>query len=150
MRAVLDTNALLSGLLWRGPPHALLEQVRNGAVTLISSPALLAELTDVMGRTKFDGILARSNTSRVQTLAQVRQLAEVIDPPPLTKPVCRDADDDAVLALAAAAMADVIVSGDDDSLADCQAGQVVAICDHLPKPQLLAARGCGWLFYLYL
>ena len=116
MRAVLDTNALLSGLLWRGPPHALLEQVRNGAVTLISSPALLAELTDVMGRTKFDGILARSNTSRVQTLNQVRQLAEVIDPPPLTKPVCRDADDDAVLALAAAAMADVIVSGDDDLL----------------------------------
>lgn len=116
MRAVIDTNVLLSALLWRGPPHALLEQARNGMVTLISSPALLAELAEVIARAKFNVILARSNTSRAQTLAQVRQLAEVIDPPALAKPVCRDPDDDAVLALAIAAEADLIVSGDDDLL----------------------------------
>jgi hypothetical protein len=46
----------------------------------------------------------------------VRQLAEVIDPPPLTRRVCRDPDDDAVLALALASKADWIVSGDDDLL----------------------------------
>jgi putative PIN family toxin of toxin-antitoxin system len=116
MRAVIDTNVLLSGLLWRGAPHLLLEQVRNGAVTLISSPALLAELALVLGRTKFDAILAQSNTSRTQALAQVRQLAEVIDAPPLAQPVCRDPDDDAVLACALAAQADLIVSGDQDLL----------------------------------
>ncbi len=114
MRAVIDTNVLLSALLWRGTPHLLMEQVRNGLVTLISSPALLAEFADVIGRTKFDAILVRSNTSRAQTLALVRQLAEVVDPPPLANPVCRDPDDDAVLALARAALADLIVSGDDD------------------------------------
>jgi predicted nucleic acid-binding protein len=43
-------------------------------------------------------------------------LAEVIDPPPLARPVCRDPDDDAVLALGIAAQADMIVSGDDDLL----------------------------------
>ena len=116
MRAVIDTNVLLSALLWRGPPHALLEQARNGTVTLLTSPALLAELAEVMARAKFNVILARSNTSRTQSLAQVRQLAEVIDPPALAKPVCRDPDDDAVLALAIAAQADLIVSGDDDLL----------------------------------
>ena len=116
MRAVIDTNVLLSALLWRGVPHLLMEQVRNGSVTLISSPALLAELADVIGRTKFDAIVVRSNTSRAQTLAFVRQLAEVVDPPPLTEPYCRDPDDDAVLALAIAALADLIVSGDDDLL----------------------------------
>lgn len=55
MRAVFDTNVLLSALLWGGPPHALLEQVRNGTVTLISSPALLAELARVC-LTGFEGI----------------------------------------------------------------------------------------------
>jgi predicted nucleic acid-binding protein len=49
VRAVVDTNVLLAGLLWRGPPHALLEQVRAGTVSLVSSPALLAELADVIG-----------------------------------------------------------------------------------------------------
>jgi predicted nucleic acid-binding protein len=36
--------------------------------------------------------------------------------PPLPQPVCRDPDDDAVLACALAAQADLIVSGDDDLL----------------------------------
>jgi putative PIN family toxin of toxin-antitoxin system len=49
-------------------------------------------------------------------LAEVRRLAEIVDPPPLTVPVSRDPDDDAVLALAGAAQADLIVSGDGDLL----------------------------------
>jgi len=116
MRAVFDTNVLVSALLWDGPPHALLEQVRNGTVMLISSPALLAELSRVIARPKFDVILARSNTSRAQALAEVRQLSEVIDPPPLAQPLCRDPDDDAVLALAIASQAGMVISGDDDLL----------------------------------
>jgi len=116
VRAVIDTNVLLSGLLWHGQPHALLEHVRAGTLAMVSSPALLAELTDVIGRAKFDAILVRSKTTREQALAQVRQLAEVIGPPPLPAPVCRDPDDDEVLALALAAQVDLIVSGDDDLL----------------------------------
>lgn len=117
MRAVIDTNVLLSGLLWHGAPHELLEHVRAGTLGLVSSPALLAELEIVIGRPKFDVILSRSNTSREDALAEVRQLAELIEPPPLALPVCRDPDDDAVLALALAAQVDLIVSGDDDLLA---------------------------------
>ena len=117
MRAVFDTNVLLSGLLWCGHPHTLLERVRAGTLAIVSSPALLIELTEVIGRAKFDVILVRSNTSRAQALAEVRRLAEVIDPPPLAQPVCRDPDDDAVLALAVAARVELIVSGDGDLLA---------------------------------
>ncbi len=83
---------------------------------MISSPALLAELAEVLERPKFDAILAKSDTSRAQLFAKVRLLVEVIDPPPLAQPVCRDPDDDAVLALVLAALADLIVSGDDDLL----------------------------------
>ena len=56
MRAVIDTNVLLSGLLWRGTPHTLVEQVRAGALTLISSPALLTELGEIIQRPKFHTI----------------------------------------------------------------------------------------------
>jgi len=103
VRAVIDTNVLIAGLLWGAAPHALLEQVRSGSLGLISSPALLAELAEVLGRSKFDAILKRSSSSREKALAEVRQLAEVIEPPPLPQPVCRDPDDDEVLALAIAA-----------------------------------------------
>jgi putative PIN family toxin of toxin-antitoxin system len=116
MRVVLDTNVLLSGLLWHGPPHTLIERVREGTLFLVSSPALLAELAEVIARPEFAAILARSNTSPEHSLAELRALAEVIEPAPLAMPVCRDPDDDAVLALAIAARADLIVSGDRDLL----------------------------------
>lgn len=116
MRAVIDTNMLLAGLLWRGPPNALLEQVRSGELAFISSPELLSELAEVLTRPKSDEIVSRSNSSREQMLLQVRMLAEVIDPPPLAKPMYRDPDDDAVLALALAAQVNLIVSGDEDLL----------------------------------
>ena len=116
MRAVIDTNVLVAALLWRGAPHALLEHVRTGMVAMVSSPALLAELADVLGRAKFDSILDQTHTSRERSLSQLRQLAEVVEPPPLSQPVCRDPDDDQVLALAIAAKAELIVSGDKDLL----------------------------------
>jgi putative PIN family toxin of toxin-antitoxin system len=116
VRAVIDTNVLLSGLLWHGAPHTLVERLRTGALSLVSSPALLAELTEVVGRAKFAAILTRSNTNPERMLSELRQLAEILDPPPLATPVSRDPDDDAVLALAVAARVDLVVSGDADLL----------------------------------
>lgn len=120
MRAIIDTNVLVSGFFWHGAPHTLLELVRNGEVTLIISPALLAELADVIGRPKFDSILVRSNTSREANLDELLRVAEFVDAPPLPQPqpqpVCRDRDDDDVLAAAIAGQVDLIVSGDDDLL----------------------------------
>jgi uncharacterized protein len=136
VRAVIDTNVLVAGLLWHGPPHALLAQVRDGVIGLVSSPALLAELADVLGRPKFDAVLTGSNTSRERLLAEVRRLAEVIEPPALAQPVCRDPDDDRLLALALAAQADAIVSGDHDLLA-LQQFQNVPILD--PAAALIRA-----------
>jgi putative PIN family toxin of toxin-antitoxin system len=116
VRAVLDTNVLLSGLFWRGTPHALIAQIHAGALTVISSPGLLAELAEVINRPKFQAILDRSNTDPEEMLADLRRLVEIIDPPPLPAPVSRDPSDDAVLALAAAAQVDLIISGDADLL----------------------------------
>lgn len=52
----------------------------------------------------------------VRSPALLAELADVIEPPPLPAPVCRDPDDDELLALALTAQADLIVSGDDDLL----------------------------------
>jgi putative PIN family toxin of toxin-antitoxin system len=116
LRAVIDTNVLLSALLWRGAAHALIDQVRTGALSLVSSPFILAELAGVISRAKFRPVLARSNINSQQMLADIRLLAEIIEPSPLPNPVCRDPDDDEVLALAQAALPDLIVTGDTDLL----------------------------------
>lgn len=117
MRVVIDTNVLVSGLLWRGPPHTVIEYIRDGTLTFVTSPALLAEFDDVIHRPKFRTILSKCRITPDELLEELRQLAElIIDPTPLLVPVCRDPDDDAVLALAVAGQADLIVSGNSDLL----------------------------------
>jgi uncharacterized protein len=73
-------------------------------------------------------------------VAEVQRLAEVIDPVPLPKPVCRDPDDDQVLALALAAKAELIVSGDADllSLGTFEGIAIVAPADAM---RLLIEKG---------
>ena len=116
VRAVVDTNVLLSALLWRDTPHSLIEQVRAGTLTLISSPSLLSELVEVMNRPKFQPLLVRSDTDPERVRSELRRLADIIDPPPLPAAVSRDLSDDAVLALAVASQADLIITGDADLL----------------------------------
>ena len=116
MRAIVDTNVLIAGLLWHGPPHALLEHLRAGALILVSSPPLMAEFERVINRSKFDAALLRSQTSRERCIDEIRTLAQIIDAPPLPQTVCRDPGDDMLLALASAARVDILVSGDLDLL----------------------------------
>jgi uncharacterized protein len=47
VRIVLDTNVVLSALLWRGAPYRLLDAIgQRSSTQLYSSTALLEELTD--------------------------------------------------------------------------------------------------------
>lgn len=53
MRLVLDTNTIVSGFLWKGPPHRLLNVAKTRRdITLHTSPKMLAELADVLSRDK--------------------------------------------------------------------------------------------------
>jgi len=116
VRIVIDTNVLLSGLLWHGAPHTLFNQARVGTVDLMMSQVLMGELAEVIARQKFAGILQRTSRTPERILLELRTFAELVIAPPLPQPVCRDPDDDAVLACALAAQVELIVSGDADLL----------------------------------
>ena len=116
MRIVLDTNVVLSALLWRGKPYQLLEALsQRPDVYLFSSPALLEELADVLARPLATKRFALIDTNANAVLALYRAVVGVVEPAFVPR-VVRDADDDQVIAAALAAHADFIVSGDDDLL----------------------------------
>jgi len=111
VRILLDTNVLVSALLFGGLPRVLLRTAIRGDVTLVTSPALLDELEDVLvGKFGFGRAVARLTRAEIEALAD---LVEPGDPPR----VCRDPDDDEVLATAVTGRVDVIVTGDRDLLA---------------------------------
>ena len=116
MRVVLDTNILISAFGWGGVPGRLLLSGLTGQVELCASPFLSAELERVFAYPTVAQALAKRGLSAADL--HRRYLASVLwfEAAPLPRPVCRDADDDHVLACAVAAGADLIVSGDDDLL----------------------------------
>ena len=118
LRVVLDTNVLVSAALWRqSAPGQVFEWVA-GAGRLVVCEASLQELHKVLQRPKFDRIAAR--TQRLAFVDLVRIHGHPVEQQSqhhrAVQGACRDADDVLFLALALAAKAPTIVSGDDDLL----------------------------------
>ncbi len=115
MRAVLDTNLLVSYLLTQGDTMSrIVDHWEQWHFVAIVSPAMLAELKEVVRRPRL-----RSHMSLdPQVLIDViEQDAEVVPGELTLTGVCRDPKDDIFIACAVEGHADVLVSGDADLLA---------------------------------
>ena len=109
MRVVLDANVVIAAVISEGLCRDLV-RVRVLPHTLVTSEPLLRELRTTL-RDK-----VREDPDELPLLFQLNEEAEIVTPPRLDERVCRDKDDDVVLATAVAGKADVIVTGDDDLL----------------------------------
>ena len=132
MRLVLDTNVVASAVLWGGMPRLLLQAGREKRVELFTSAALLAELTDILGRRKFDKKIAASTLTVDQLVDRYAALAALVRPSP-TPRIAPDPDDDVVIGTALAAKADLIVTGDKPllSVAEYQGVRLVGVSQAL-------------------
>jgi putative PIN family toxin of toxin-antitoxin system len=115
-RVVLDTNVVLSALLFAGGPTGRVRRGwQAGRFVPLASTASAQELVRVLGYTKFK----LSAEEQHELLADFMPWVEVVripEPPPPT-PACRDPFDLPFLQLAIAGRARVLVSGDRDLLA---------------------------------
>ena len=109
MKLVLDTNVLLSAVLVPGTCRELLK----GQALLhewFTSSERVAELAE-----KLESKLGLPR-ERTPLFLVYQRRARLVVPLPLSARVCRDPDDDLVLATALAAEVDVIITGDKDLL----------------------------------
>jgi putative PIN family toxin of toxin-antitoxin system len=112
VRLVLDTNVVVSAVIWGGMPYRLLQAATDGDIELYTSPALLAELRGVLAREHLASRLERQQSSAEQAIRLYGELAISVSPLAIPRAVPRDADDNQVIAAALAAQANLIVSGD--------------------------------------
>jgi len=127
MRFVIDTNLLVSGLMFSGLRRELLEAARAGEFELCTSDLLLAELQRVLGRHQFADRLARAGLTAADIVSDLRRLAVVVAPASVPRVVPTDPDDDHVLAAAIAGAADLIASGDRRDLLPLKSYSGIAI-----------------------
>ena len=110
IRTTLDTNILVSALLYPGNERKILEAAIDGKFKSITSPAILDEL----GR-----VLARLGVGEIETegyLIRIMEISEVRVPKRLNDVEIRDREDIKILECAHSGASDYIVTGDEDLL----------------------------------
>lgn len=116
LRVVLDTNVVLSALVFGGGVTGKVRRAwQQGAVLPLASTASVQELVRVLGYPKF----RLSQAEQAELLADYLPYTETvrIPQPPPQVPKCRDVLDEPFMHLAVAGKAQALVSGDRDLLA---------------------------------
>ena len=116
VRVVLDTNVVLSALLFRGGAAGEVRQAwQRERLLPLASTATVQELVRVLAYPKFHLSLAEQHELLADYLPYV-ETVRIPQPPPKV-PACRDVLDLPFMHLAVAGKAQVLVSGDRDLLA---------------------------------
>lgn len=113
IKIVLDTNVLISSLLFKGELAGVVHLWKKGRIIPIFSRDTFDEVMTVLEYPKFS---LTEREIKVIIEEEVLPYFEVIEVTDKIKGICRDAADDKFIACAVSASADFIVSGDNDLL----------------------------------
>lgn len=101
MRAIVDTNVLVSGFLSSsGAPAQIVNAILEGALIAVMSETTFAELELVLARSRLKAYFKRADFTPAQFLENLRQVAEFVEPRRKVSSI-RDAKDRPFLDLAA-------------------------------------------------
>jgi putative PIN family toxin of toxin-antitoxin system len=110
MKAVLDTNALISTVIATGVPHEVVVKGLEGEYQIIVSVATLTEFRETL--LKYPERFDMDEDEVQQEVETIRYFAEFVNPDEQITAVEADPDDDKFLEAAVAGDVDYLVSGD--------------------------------------
>ena len=130
MRVVIDTNVLISAIFWTGKPKQVLNKVRRGEITFLTSEFILEEIRDVLTREDTPFKLSAEEAERIVT--EMRNLAVVVKIGSHVS-VCKDENDNKVLDCAIDGNANCIITGDSHllQLSSFQKIDIMTVSDFL-------------------
>lgn len=113
MRAVLDTNVVMSAIFFGGDPRAIVRAAISRRIELVATRAVVNGYREIAAwlQQSYSGVSCR------RQLAILESALKMVRPVTLSGRVCRDPDDDAIVSCALGGKAKIICSGDEDLLA---------------------------------
>lgn len=109
LRVVIDSNVLISAVIWGGKPGRIIKRWREGLFTLFISPFILVEVA------KFLEDYGITEEVRQKITDELKRKTTRIIPTRQVK-ITRDRKDNEILDLCLAAKADYLITGDKDLL----------------------------------
>ena len=119
IRAILDTNVIVSGVIrQQGPPGRVLKAaLEERKFTLVTSPALLQEVAEILWEDKIRKYHQWDQSQLIAFVARLHRLGHVTPGQLVVQEIIEDPADDAVLSCAKEAGAAYVVTGDEHLLA---------------------------------
>ncbi len=112
MKVVLDTNVIISGLLWKGPPSRILDLGKNGFFQICLTPKLLQEIEEVLHYDRLSIPLIMAGRQSKEIIESLEQSGTILPDPSRICIIKEDPTDNIVLGAALSHQADYIISGD--------------------------------------
>lgn len=107
-KVILDSNVIISGLLFGGKPKIIFDAVLKGKLKLGVSNEIIREIYDVLKRPKF-----KLNEFFIKTfIIELENISEIVCPVKKLKIIKKDEDDNKILECADEFKADYIITGD--------------------------------------
>lgn len=113
MKVVFDTGVIVAGIYWRSEPRRCLAALARRRFQLFVTKPILDEYQRVALELKSEENLT---VDPEPALAWIQRKARLVNPVRLTRPACRDPEDEKFLECALAAQAKYLVSRDADLL----------------------------------
>lgn len=112
IKAVLDTNILVSLLFKKGLAKEFFKLMEKGSVEFYSSEEILGELARVLTYPKIEEVFKKAGIDKTTTLESLIEILKVVNPKVKIGAIKRDLLDNKVLECALEAGAKYVVSGD--------------------------------------
>ena len=107
-RIVLDTNVIISGILFGGIPRSILNMLISGQHDFFLSIAIIEEIREVLNRPKF----GFDSGNAMLVAEELHSLCAIVRPTRSVNVLIDDPDDNKILECAVEANAEIIISGD--------------------------------------
>ncbi len=108
MKVIVDTNVIISGIFFSGPPYEILNAWRNKRFQIVVSQAIVDEYQRI-GK-ELEEQFSQINIEPFLKLLMVE--GHLINAPFLVNSVCEDPDDEKFIKCAIASQTKIIISGD--------------------------------------
>ena len=112
MRVVLDTNVIISGLLWKGPTKALFDLVDRKLLTVCLTPGIIGEIERVCAYPKFAKQLTSAGIQSNEIISYLLEHSLLYQDEHLVRVVKDDPSDDMFINAAIVSGSKWIISGD--------------------------------------
>lgn len=108
MKVIVDTNVLVSGIFFKGPPHTILDLFKAGIIKFVASKDILNEYIRVCEEISLK--IRSDNLNQILNFIIINIL--LIKPQKLATQICEDKDDDKFIECALSSGVKIIITGD--------------------------------------